>query len=98
MSETRSCPTFGEAVLQGFLELVEGDAFACWWYSRLVLPEIELESFDVRPRSPSDSGAVQFSIRMGLELLLRGGKCESPPGRSASRCSIASAKQLTPMR
>ena len=38
--------TFEEAVLQGFLELVERDAFACWWYNRLVLPEIELESFD----------------------------------------------------
>ena len=30
--------TLEEAVLQGFLELVERDAFACWWYNRAALP------------------------------------------------------------
>ena len=38
--------TLEEAVLQGFLELVERDAFACWWYNRLSLPELDLSSFD----------------------------------------------------
>ena len=30
--------TLEEAVLQGFLELVERDAFACWWYNCVALP------------------------------------------------------------
>ena len=34
-----------EAVLQGFLELVERDAFACWWYNRARRPRIDLETF-----------------------------------------------------
>jgi oxazoline/thiazoline synthase len=32
-----------EAVLQGFLELVERDAHAIWWYNRLQCPEIDLD-------------------------------------------------------
>ena len=38
--------TLEEAILQGFFELVERDAFACWWYNRVALPEVDLESFD----------------------------------------------------
>ena len=34
-----------EAILQGFFELVERDAFAIWWYNRLRLPGVDLESF-----------------------------------------------------
>ena len=34
-----------EAILQGFLELVERDAFAIWWYNRLAVPQLDLESF-----------------------------------------------------
>ena len=34
-----------EAVLQGFLELVERDATAIWWYNRISLPGIDLSSF-----------------------------------------------------
>lgn len=37
--------TLEEAILQGFLELVERDAFAIWWYNRLHLPGVDLESF-----------------------------------------------------
>ena len=37
--------TLEEAVLQGFLELVERDAFACWWYNRARLPEADPASF-----------------------------------------------------
>ena len=37
--------TLEEAILQGFYELVERDAFAIWWYNRLRLPEVELSSF-----------------------------------------------------
>ena len=38
--------TLEEAVLQGFFELVERDAFACWWYNRISVPELDLSSFD----------------------------------------------------
>lgn len=34
-----------EAILQGFLELVERDATAIWWYNRLPMPGIDLASF-----------------------------------------------------
>lgn len=35
-----------EAILQGFLELVERDAIALWWYGRLRRPGVDLRSFD----------------------------------------------------
>lgn len=34
-----------EAILQGFLELVERDATAIWWYNRIERPGIDLASF-----------------------------------------------------
>ena len=38
--------TLEEAILQGFYELVERDAFAIWWYNRLQVPAVDLASFD----------------------------------------------------
>jgi oxazoline/thiazoline synthase len=38
--------TLEEAILQGFLELVERDSVALWWYNRLPRPGVDLESFD----------------------------------------------------
>lgn len=38
--------TIEEAILHGFLELVERDAVAIWWYNRLAAPAIDLDSFD----------------------------------------------------
>ncbi|MBO0752595.1 MAG: TOMM precursor leader peptide-binding protein, partial [Bradyrhizobiaceae bacterium] len=38
--------TLAEAVVQGFLELVERDAYAIWWYNRLQRREVDLEAFD----------------------------------------------------
>jgi oxazoline/thiazoline synthase len=35
--------TVEEAILQGFLELVERDAYAIWWYNRLQRAEIDLD-------------------------------------------------------
>ena len=37
--------TLEEAILQGFFELVERDAFAIWWYNRLPMPGVDLDSF-----------------------------------------------------
>ncbi len=38
--------TLEEAVLQGLLELIERDSVALWWYNRLCVPEISLESIE----------------------------------------------------
>ena len=35
-----------EAIVQGFLELVERDAYAIWWYNRLQRPALDLDRFD----------------------------------------------------
>ncbi|BAY12574.1 TOMM precursor leader peptide-binding protein [Calothrix sp. NIES-2098] len=35
-----------EAILQGFMELVERDAVAIWWYNRLHKPAVDLNSFN----------------------------------------------------
>ena len=37
--------TLEEAILQGFFELVERDAFSLWWYNRISRPEVHLDSF-----------------------------------------------------
>jgi len=38
--------TLEEAILQGFMELVERDSVALWWYNRLRRPAVDLASFD----------------------------------------------------
>jgi ribosomal protein S12 methylthiotransferase accessory factor len=38
--------TLAEAVVQGFLELVERDAYAIWWYNRLQRPAVDLARFE----------------------------------------------------
>ena len=38
--------TIEEAIVQGFLELVERDAYAIWWYNRLQRAEVDLSQLD----------------------------------------------------
>jgi oxazoline/thiazoline synthase len=38
--------TLEEAILQGFLELVERDSVCLWWYNRVQRPAVELDSVD----------------------------------------------------
>jgi oxazoline/thiazoline synthase len=38
--------TLEEAILQGFLELVERDSVALWWYNRVQRPAVALDDFD----------------------------------------------------
>ncbi|MBD2562723.1 MULTISPECIES: TOMM precursor leader peptide-binding protein [Nostoc] len=38
--------TLEEAILQGFMELVERDCVALWWYNRLQKPQVDLDSFN----------------------------------------------------
>jgi len=48
-SDTNGCAagnTIEEAIVQGFLELVERDTYAIWWYNRLQRPAVDLNRFD----------------------------------------------------
>jgi len=38
--------TLEEAIVQGFLELVERDSYAVWWYNRLQRPAVDLSQFE----------------------------------------------------
>jgi ribosomal protein S12 methylthiotransferase accessory factor len=38
--------TLAEAIVQGFLELVERDSYAIWWYNRLQRTEVDLGQLD----------------------------------------------------
>jgi ribosomal protein S12 methylthiotransferase accessory factor len=38
--------TLEEAIVQGFLELVERDSYAIWWYNKLRRPAVNLEKFN----------------------------------------------------
>ena len=38
--------TLAEAIVQGFLELVERDAYAMWWYNRVKRPQVDLGHFN----------------------------------------------------
>ena len=48
-ADTNGCAagnTLEEAILQGFMELVERDSVALWWYNRISRPKVDLESFE----------------------------------------------------
>jgi len=48
-SDTNGCAagnTREEAIVQGFLELVERDAYATWWYNRVQRPSVDLSQFN----------------------------------------------------
>jgi ribosomal protein S12 methylthiotransferase accessory factor len=56
--------TLEEAILQGFLELVERDAVALWWYNRVRRPGVDLDAF-----SDSYFGRLRDHLRaQGREL------------------------------
>jgi len=38
--------TLAEAIVQGFLELVERDSYGIWWYNRAQRPQVDLDRFD----------------------------------------------------
>ena len=48
-SDSNGCAagnTREEAIVQGFLELVERDSYAIWWYNRLKRPAVNLDRFN----------------------------------------------------
>lgn len=56
--------TIEEAILQGFMELVERDSVSLWWYNRIRKPEVNLKSFD----EPYIKKLCHFYNTQGLEL------------------------------
>ncbi len=56
--------TLEEAILHGFLELVERDSVALWWYNRLQKPRVDLESFD----EPYFQAITDYYQSIGREL------------------------------
>lgn len=56
--------TIEEAILQGFMELVERDSVALWWYNRLRKPQVDLESF----RDPYFERLIQYYQSLNREL------------------------------
>jgi ribosomal protein S12 methylthiotransferase accessory factor len=56
--------TIEEAILQGFMELVERDSVALWWYNRLQKPAVDLDSFD----EPYFHNLKQYYQELGREL------------------------------
>ena len=69
MADSNGCAagnTLEEAILQGFFELVERDAFAIWWYNRLRVPAVDLASFD----DPYLASATQYYSQYDREVWL----------------------------
>ena len=52
--------TLEEAIAQGFLELVERDAFAIWWYNRLQVPGVDLNGFGVEYLAQAEEAYARF--------------------------------------
>lgn len=55
-----------EAVVQGFLELVERDAVAIWWYNRLARPRVDLEGLDLAAWGDRRVWAVDLTTDLGI--------------------------------
>jgi len=71
--------TIEEAILQGFLELVERDAYAIWWYNRLRRPAIDLDKLgdsyvnDLRAvfaRMGRDVWALDVTSDLGIPVVV----------------------------
>lgn len=56
--------TLEEAILRGFMELVERDAVAIWWYNRLRMPGLDIASFG----DPYLESLQDYYGRLGREL------------------------------
>jgi len=53
-----------EAIVQGFLELVERDAYAIWWYNRLQRPQLDLSQFNDSYVRDLQSGLAETGRRL----------------------------------
>ncbi len=73
-----------DAVVQGFLELVERDAVALWWYNRLRQPGIDLDAFDEPWLSGLRDGldragrqvwALDLTSDLGIPVMVAASRC-----------------------
>ena len=53
-----------EAILQGFLELVERDGVAIWWYNRLIRPRVDVRLWN----DSALDGVMDRFAKMGCEI------------------------------
>ena len=85
--------TLAEAILQGFFELVERDAFACWWYNRIRMPAVDLASFG----SPYLAEASARYERLGRELWMLDVTHDLgiPVFVAISRCASGAEERIT---
>ncbi len=66
-ADTNGCAagnTLEEAILQGFMELVERDSVALWLYNRITKPRVDLESFD----EPYFQDLVNYYLSINREI------------------------------
>jgi ribosomal protein S12 methylthiotransferase accessory factor len=84
--------TLEEAILQGFMELVERDAVAIWWYNRLRRPLVDLASFD----DPYIKALSECYRQMGREFWVLDITTDLgvPTFAAVSRCLNRSAEDL----
>ncbi|HEV2438711.1 MAG TPA: TOMM precursor leader peptide-binding protein [bacterium] len=82
--------TVEEAIVQGFMELVERDSVALWWYNRLRPPAVDLDSFDdpfverMRARLAAhgrDFWALDLTSDLGIPTFAAVSRRPSPPER-----------------
>ena len=81
--------TLEEAIVQGFLELVERDAYAIWWYNRLQRAEVDLEPVrqflcprSAEPSSPKPDASSGCSTSPAISAF-------RPMWRSCTGCRTA---------
>ncbi|KUO20276.1 TOMM precursor leader peptide-binding protein [Streptomyces dysideae] len=73
-----------DAVVQGFLELVERDAVALWWYNRLRQPGLDLDAFDEPwltglrdglARTGRQVWALDLTSDLGIPVVVAASRC-----------------------
>jgi oxazoline/thiazoline synthase len=62
-----------EAILQGFLELIERDAVSIWWYNQLNRPGVDLDNFE----DPYFNALKQYYTRIGREFWVIDVTCDT---------------------
>ncbi len=77
-----------EAILQGFLELVERDGVALWWYNRIRRPGVDLDSFndpylhqlrDYLMSQRRDLWALDLTTDLGIPVFVAASHCIHGP-------------------
>ena len=94
-ADTNGCAagnTLEEAILQGFMELVERDSVALWWYNRIHRPEVDLDSFD-EPYFRSLQESYQ-SIHRDLWVLDLTSDLNIPTFVAVSRCGDRDSEDI----